>query len=84
MQSQFAGVLRDLCISDEIAAEIHAPAASPRSSRRRRRHYDADDVQAAVAGALRNLSELDEIAQDISGLGGIEVLVDAARATPTT
>ena len=42
-----------------------------------RRHFDSIDVQAAVAGALRNLSELDEIAADIASLGGIESLIDA-------
>ena len=30
-----------------------------------------------MAGALRNLSELDEVAADIASLGGIEMLVDA-------
>ena len=29
-----------------------------------RRHFDSVEVQAAVAGALRNLSELDEVAAD--------------------
>ena len=37
-----------------------------------RRHFDSVQVQAAVAGALRNLSELDEVAADIVSLGGIE------------
>ena len=129
MQAQFAGVLRDLCISDEIALEIHqarivstaivsiavvsaSPTRSPSRSTRRdlyytslppygntclgsgptatafitrgcslyylrlqaggvesiidaaRRHFDSVEVQAAVAGALRNLSELDEVAAD--------------------
>ena len=40
-------------------------------------HYDSIEVQAAVAGALRNLSELDQIAVDIATAGGIEVLIDA-------
>ena len=111
MQAQFAGVLRDLCVSDEIATEIHQARARGRGrvgvrargrgrvrvrgrGRARvrveiaaeihqaggveaiidaaRRHFDSVQVQAAVAGALRNLSELDEVAADIASLGGIE------------
>ena len=37
------------------------------------------EVQAAAAGALRNLTEIDEIASAVASLGGVEVLVDAAR-----
>ena len=115
VQAQFAGVLRDLCISDEIALEIHqaggvesiislspnpnpnpTPNPNPNPSPNpnpnpypnqaggvesiidaARRHFDSVQVQAAVAGALRNLSELDEVAADIASLGGIEMLVDA-------
>ena len=60
MQAQFAGVLRDLCISDEIALEIHQAGGVESIIDAARRHFDSIEVQAAVAGALRNLSELDE------------------------
>ena len=43
-----------------------------------RRHFHSVEVQAAAAGALRNLTEIDEIASTVASLGGVEVLVDAA------
>jgi hypothetical protein len=61
VQAQFAGVLRDLCISDEIALEIHQAGGVESIIDAARRHFDSVAVQAAVAGALRNLSELDEV-----------------------
>ena len=70
-------MLRDLCISDEIALEIHQAGGVESIIEAARRHFDSVQVQAAVAGALRNLSELDEVAADIASLGGIEMLVDA-------
>jgi len=114
VQAQFAGVLRDLCISDEIALEIHqagggaAPQPHPYPYplplpltqalalaltvtlthqaggvaallELARRHFHSVEVQAAAAGALRNLTEIDEIASAVASLGGVEVLVDAAR-----
>ncbi|KAL1511060.1 hypothetical protein AB1Y20_005884 [Prymnesium parvum] len=82
VQAQFAGVLRDLCISDEIAIEIDEAGGVDAIIAAARRHYDSVDVQAAVAGALRNLSELDQIAEKICRKGGIEVLVDASARHP--
>ena len=82
VQAQFAGVLRDLCISDEIALEIHQAGGVESIIDAARRHFDSIEVQAAVAGALRNLSELDEVAADIASLGGIEMLVDAGARHP--
>ena len=41
------------------------------------RHFDSIEVQGAVAGALRNLSELEECALDIATSDGLEMIVDA-------
>jgi hypothetical protein len=73
VQAQFAGVLRDLCISDDIAIEIANAGGTDALIEAARIHYDSIEVQAAVAGAMRNLSELDQIAVDIATAGGIEV-----------
>ena len=78
VQAQFAGVLRDLCISDEIALEIHQAGGVAALLDLARRHFHSVEVQAAAAGALRNLTEIDEIASTVASLGGVEVLVDAA------
>ena len=56
----------------EIAAEMHQAGGLEAIIDAARRHFDSVQVQAAVAGALRNLSELDEVAADIASLGGIE------------
>ena len=82
VQAQFAGVLRDLCISDDIAIEIANAGGTDALIEAARIHYDSIEVQAAVAGALRNLSELDQIAVDIATAGGIEVLIDACARHP--
>ena len=58
VQAQFAGVLRDLCISDEIALEIHAAGGVTALLDAARRHFHSVDVQGAAAGALRNLTVL--------------------------
>ena len=52
VQAQFAGVLRDLCISDDIAIEIANAGGTDALIEAARIHYDSIDVQAAVAGAL--------------------------------
>ena len=58
VQAQFAGVLRDLCISDEIALEIHAAGGVTALLDAARRHFHSVDVQGAAAGALRHLAVL--------------------------
>ena len=78
VQGQFAGVLRDLCCSDEIALEIHEAGGVKSLVEAARRHFHSVEVQGSVAGALRNLAELDEVAADIAALGGLEMLVDAS------
>ena len=55
VQAQFAGVLRDLCIPDEIALEIHAAGGVTALLDAARRHFHSVDVQGAAAGALRHL-----------------------------
>ncbi len=82
VQAQFAGVLRDLCISDEIAIDINEAGGTEALIECARIHYDSVEVQSAVAGALRNLSELDQIAVEIATAGGIEVLIDACARHP--
>lgn len=47
-QAQLAGVLRDLCISDEIAMEIEEAGGVDAIIEAARRHYDSTDVQVAA------------------------------------
>ena len=77
MQTFFASVARDACLSEEIALELAGAEGIPALVGGAQKHYDNADVQAAVAGALRNLSDYDECALDVATADGLEMLVDA-------
>ena len=81
-QAQFARLMRDLAVSDEVAIELSNNGGTEALVGAAQKHYDSVEVQVAVAGALRNLSELEEIALDIATSDGLEVLTDAFARHP--
>ena len=78
VQAQFVGLMRDLCISDEIADEIAAAGGVEKILESAKRHFDVPDVMMEVADAIRNLTAAEPIALRAAEGGAIEVLVDAA------
>ena len=85
VQAQFAGLMRDLCVSDEIANEIAASGGVEALVGAAHRHFDDSEVMLEVADALRNLSHVDAVSLSVAKAGGIEVLVDGvARHSSNT
>ena len=78
VQAHFVGLMRDLCVSDEIADEITAAGGVERILDAAHQHYEVPDVMMEVADAVRNLTASDSIASKVGKAGGIEVLIDAA------
>ena len=76
VQAHFVGLMRDLCVSDEIADEIAAAGGVERILEAAHQHYDVPDVMMEVADAVRNLTATPDIASRVGKAGGIEVLVD--------
>ena len=69
VQTKFVRVLGDICISDRLATDISAGRGLEAIIEAARSHIDSAELQVAVADALRNLSELPEIALGVSRLG---------------
>ncbi len=78
VQAHFVGLMRDLCVSDEIADEIARAGGVERILDAAHQHYDVPDVMIEVADAVRNLTATSEIANQVGSAGGIRVLIDAA------
>ena len=78
VQAHFVGLMRDLCVSDEIADEIAEAGGVEKILDAAHRHYDQPDVLMEVADAMRNLTATEHIAMQAAKGGAIEVLVDAA------
>ena len=72
VQSQVAGALRNLSLSDEVAEQIAVSGGIEALVNAAAEHRGNSKVQAGVAGALRNLSVNDEIAEEIATAGGID------------
>ena len=73
VQSQVAGALRNLSLSDEVAEQIAVSGGIEALVNAAAEHRGNSKVQAGVAGALRNLSVNDEIAEEIATAGGIDL-----------
>ena len=78
VQSQVAGALRNLSLSDEVAEQIAVSGGIEALVNAAAEHRGNSKVQAGVAGALRNLSVNDEIAEEIATAGGIDALILAS------
>eukprot|EP00966_Prymnesium_polylepis_P259723 5999451-Prymnesium_polylepis.1 len=62
VQARVAGLLRDACVSDEIATDIAGAGGVEALVEAAHRHYDDADVVREVADALNNLSHGDDVA----------------------
>lgn len=77
VQAHFVGLMRDLCVSDEIADEIASAGGVEKILDAAHRHYDVAEVMMEVADSMRNLTCSPAIATRAVDSGAIEVLVDA-------